>query len=132
MPAINPRHFTERPQTCRSPLGRQLSPEKQCYFLLSSAQHKLDRVREKQIVRVNRLPFNCRVYHFSFKENELWKMEIHKLSQTDERERRLCTNTKPSRSNGGLLGRKSRQKWKRYDIRDLVTRRNVLCLTAAQ
>ena len=27
MPAINPRHFTERPQTCRASLGRQLAHE---------------------------------------------------------------------------------------------------------
>ena len=29
MPAINPRHFTKRPQTCGTPLGYQLSYENQ-------------------------------------------------------------------------------------------------------
>ena len=46
MLALNPRHFTECPQTCRTPLGHKLSHENQ-WLLTSfwqSAQHGLYRV----------------------------------------------------------------------------------------
>ena len=59
--------------------------------ILTSFKHVssmgLIRVRWKQMVRVNRLPSNCRVCHCSLKkqqQQQVWKMEIHQLDQIDE------------------------------------------------
>lgn len=49
----------------------------------------LHRFRIKQIVRVIRLPFNCRVCHCLFQKQSL-KMKIHMLDQIDGRNRRFC------------------------------------------
>ena len=97
-------------------------------FLLTSAQHRLDRVREKQIVRVNRLPFNCRVYHCSFKKTkfEKWRYisSIKLMEETDVSVQlysflevmAVRYDEKPDNDE------------QRCDIRDIMTRRNVLCL----